>query len=720
MAAIGSIRKHSALLLIVVAVALLAFILGDLSRKSHRTTVSEKFIVVGKEYLSHNQFLNVYNASKEEIRGRAERALTPEDDFEINRYVYNQLVDSMLFAMQLNSLGITVTADELHDLVAGPQPHQRAAQFFAPQGYYDMRAAQNFLENLDQIAQSDSAVVAYYLGMEADIEKEACQSKYLNLLSKAYYMPKAFARKVAEESSWKAELEIVQLPYSSSLVSDDKITVTDADLKKWYEENKYRFKQEEELRAVDYVIFPIQPSEADLKEIEENVAQMYEEFTQTDEPKLFVNRMRDTRFDSTYYKFNELPEKINNELFLAPIGTFVEPYIDGDMWVFAKLLAAETRPDSINVSFAFVSWYGMDQRNPRKKEESQAMADSAYYAIMSGVNFVEVSEKFSDLPPSQLPDTGKIWMVDGSDSKYFGDDQHVFDTLYNFNAGTIIKREVPAGIIIYRLNEKTAAERKIQVAIGKKIIEASTETIENIESAASNFANGTDDYKKFSDAVIKHNLDKRTFDRVEKMTYALPGTSGNGSREIIKWIYDENTKKEDVSAVQSLGGMYVVVVVKDIYEKGYKPLENERVKQEAEAMVKRDKKAEMLEKMLEKSVAEKKSIAKIAEKYEKEAETAVVSFSDWNFSRFGPESKVIGQIFAQKDAGTKIYKGDMGVYVVKINKFDIPTMDIEASNASSDMYVQQNTMMYQRRVFQNGAQALKKMYKIEDNRYKSF
>jgi peptidyl-prolyl cis-trans isomerase D len=576
------------------------------------------------------------------------------------------------------------------------------------------------------MAQYDSAIRSAYMIRENIIEKEAYNNKYLNLLSKAYYMPKAFARKMQEDLTWKAELEIVQVPYNSPLVSDDKITVTDNEVKEWYEANKYRFKQEQEHRVVDYVIFNVQPSEADLREIEAKVADMYDEFTKTDNPKLFVNRLEDSYFDSAFYKIGKLPAAIDTALFFAPAGTFLPPYNDGKMWTFAKLLAAETRPDSINVSFLFIADEGLRQDARRKKEESKLILDSAFRAVMSGMDFYAVAEKYSDFPIAQMPDSGRVWLADGVNTGFFmGDDQPFFDTLYSFHNGAIVKREIQGGSFIFKINEKTAAERKVQVAIGRKAIEASTETIENIENAANNFANGTDDYKKFSDAVVRHNLNKRTNDHVEKMTFALPGTyvagtSGSTCRDIIKWIYAEDTKKGNVSIVYSLENMYVIVVLKDIYEKGYRTLENEQMKEYAETMAKHDKKLKMLEDMLKKSLAEKKSITAIAEKYGTQVDSTTISFGDRYFSRFGPENKVMGKIFAQKETKMDVYKGENGVYAVKINKFDMPAIDAENNN--SDMYIQQAAMMYQNRIsYNNGAsKALRKLYNIEDNRSEVF
>ena len=720
MAAIGRIRKHSTLLLIVVAGALLSFILQDISRKSGKTSIADKFIVAGKSRLSHEQFMNAYNARKEQIKAqRPEQPLSPEEEFQVNEQLFNELLDSMLFAMQTNALGITVTNEELRDLVAGPHPHQYAARFFSRDGVnYDMPLAQQFLENLEQM---DSANVSIYLMIENAIEKETYYNKYVNLLTKGYYMPKAFARKMQEDMDWKADLEIVQLPYSSPLVSDDKVSVSEDDIKKWYEANKFRFRQEQEQRVVDYVIFNVQPSEEDLRTIEENVAATYEEFKQTEDPKLFVNRMADSYFDSAYFKAGILPPAIDTTLFSAPVGTFLPPYVDGKTWTFAKLLAAQSRPDSVNVSFIIVADEGMQQETRRKKEASKEILDSAYRAVMAGVDFYEVAAKYSDYPITQMPDSGQVWLVDGETPFLLG--SNIFDTIHSFNTGAIIKREIVGGTLIVKLNAKTATERKIQVAIGRKLIEASQETIENIESAANNFANGTDDYKKFSDAVVKHNLNKRTFDRVEKMTFALPGTfvqgtSGSGCRDIVKWIYDKNTEKGNVSSVYSLENMYVVVALKDIYEKGYKSME--QVREYAEMMAKRDKKAEMLAEMLNKSFSEQKSVEKVAEKYNTEAATATVSFGDRNFSHFGPDVKVIGSVFAQKEAKTDVYKGDMGVYLVKINKFETPAVNVENNN--SEMFAQQAVMMFQNRIAYNNSasKALRKLYKIEDNRSEVF
>jgi peptidyl-prolyl cis-trans isomerase D len=709
MAAIGSIRKHSTILLVIVALALLAFLLGDLANNRGSNEIYDEFISVDNDDISYYSYLGKYDQYREIQRtNRGVANLTPDEDFYLGIQVYDELVDSLIFSRQANYLGITVTNEELWDLVAGTDPHPNARQLFSTDTGYSMQIARQFIENLSQ---QDTNYIKMYLQLENYISKETFQNKYTNLLSGAYYLPKAFAQKINDESSLKADLEVVQLPYAGELVSDDKISFTEEDVEKCYQENKYRFKQEEEYREVEYVIFNIEPTETDLKEIETEVRQMFEEFKQTDRPDYYVNRLVDSRYDSTYVKRGVLAPGIDTVLFDAPVNAFVEPFIDGDYWTFAKLLSKQIRPDSVNASYIVVAHQGT-QDNPRKKAEADKIVDTVYMMASMGVDFFTLSQQYSDM---QIPvEQFNQWFEDGSTMQVF------FDTLYKYMPGTVIKYEMTGQTIIFKINEQTSMNSKIRVAIGKKLIAASEETVNNIDNAANNFVNGTDTYQKFADAVVAKNLDKRTNDRVMKMTYTLPGIT-EGGRDIIRWIFDEKTEKGNVSQVFSLEKMYVVVAVKDIYPKGYKSLEHEQVRTQVEAIVKRDKKAEKLEEILKQALSKNESLSTIATNNNTTANTITVAFSDRNFGYYGPESKVIGKIFAQSSTGkTEILRGEMGVYAVKINKIDIPTLEAELTNNNVSMIIQQNQRMYQGKIRNgDGTRALRKMFTIKDHREKT-
>ena len=717
MAVIGRIRKHSVILLTIVALALLAFIVGDLKKPGNK--IYSNFISIGKTKISYLEYDEKYNHYHDLIRQQNGGNLSHEEEYQLRDNVYNELVDSVTLYEQMRALGITVTADEIRDLVAGENPNMYARRFFSDaNGNYSSQLAQGFLDNMSQY---DSNIVKAYMDLERYIEKEALNSKYFNLLTKGAYTPKALVDMSIDEEQTSSELLLVQLPYAS--VSDDKAEVSDKEMRQWYDENKYRFEQDEEWRNLEYVMFPIEPSAADLTTIENEFRAQFEEFKTAESPRNFISRMVDSRYDSSYYKQGVLPAGLDSLVFRMPVGSFVEPFVDADYWYFAKLLNAKIRPDSINVSFIFVSKYGM-QNAQRKEAESAKIADSAYRELMAGADFYEVATRRSDILMAQMPDSGRVWMMDGSVERFFIDGspiQMFFDTLYTRTPGSVVRVEYPVGTYIFRVNASTPFSPKVQLAIGRKQISASSETIDNIESAANNFANGTTTYEQFDRKVTSEKLNRRSFERASATCYTVPGLDPSSSREVVRWAYDKDTRKGDVSNVFSFENSFVVVTLKDIYPKGYASYD--MVKPYVETMARRDKKAAILLKSLEDEMAKTSDLSKIASKFEVEVDTVSVRFADRNLGHYGAEAEVIGRLFGTAAANKNLVsKGEMGVYLLCPTSFSYP----EAMNASGERsklqesMTERQNMMFQQQLQQGLTATLRKMYKLSDYRAKVF
>ena len=711
MAVIGRIRKHSVILLIIVAFALLAFIVGDLKKPGNKTYSS--FIQVGKTKISYLEFEEKYNHYHDLVRQQNGGTLSHEEEYQLRDNIYNELVDSVTLYSQMKALGITVTTDELRDLVAGENPNAYARRFFSDaSGNYNSQLAQGFLDNMSQY---DSNIVKAYMDLERYIEKEALNNKYFNLLAKGAYTPKAFAEMSLDEEETSADLLLVQLPYTHVSVSDDKVQVTDKEIEKWYEENKYRFEQDEEWRNLEYVMFPIEPSAADLSAIERDFREQFEEFKTSENPRNFISRMVDSRYDSTYYKQGELPAGLDSMLFRMQVGSFVEPFVDADYWYFAKLLNAKIRPDSINISYIFVSKRGT-QTAQRKEAASKKIVDSAYQELLAGGDFYEVAMRRSDITPVQMPDSGRFWVADGSAEQIF------FDTLYMRAPGSVVKVEYPVGTYIFRVNAVTSFSPKVQVAIGRKQIAASSETIDNIESAANNFANGTTTYELFDQKVTAEKLNRRSFERAAATSYSVPGLDASASRDVVRWAYDKETRKGDVSNVFSFENMFVVAALKDIYPAGYAPLEG-NLRQYAETMVRRDKKAEMLQKSLDEAMQKTTDMGRLAAQFGVEVDTVSVRFADRNLGHYGAEAEVIGKLFGQSEVNKQLVcKGEMGVYLLCPTQIRLPEAMKASGERSERMnsYLERQMMMAQNQMSQGLTATLRKMYKLSDYRAKVF
>jgi hypothetical protein len=128
-----------------------------------------------------------------------------------------------------------------------------------------------------------------------------------------------------------------------------------------------------------------------------------------------------------------------------------------------------------------------------------------------------------------------------------------------------------------------------------------------------------------------------------------------------------------------------------------------------------------LEEVFKEQLSKHKTLDAVSEYNEIEKNTFTISFADRNFGYYGPEMKLIGKLFGQASIGKiEIMKGDMGVYAIKINKIDLPSLETASTNNDYiNMMVTQNKMMYQNRVTNSGTQLLRKMYKVKDSRDKT-
>ncbi|MFZ4706961.1 MAG: SurA N-terminal domain-containing protein, partial [Bacteroidales bacterium] len=281
MALIGRIRKQSGFLVIIIGVALAAFVLGDFIKKRPKTA---NFIaeVAGEKInptdfnkkVEENISIRKQNAGKEN--------LTPTENYEVRQQTWNQVMNEIVMNKQYEELGITVTVDELNDLIRGKNPHQYIQQSFKDPktGVFDPKLVNNFLQNLDKV---DPAMKERYLMIEKAIKSDRLTTKYNSLLTKGFYVPTAFAKLDYEARGRNAKVRLTGLRYQT--ISDSTIKPTDADYQKYYDENSYKYKQDRASRDLEYVVFDVKASTEDRNKIEEDVKKLYVEFqTVTDVP----------------------------------------------------------------------------------------------------------------------------------------------------------------------------------------------------------------------------------------------------------------------------------------------------------------------------------------------------------------------------------------------------------------------------------------------------
>jgi peptidyl-prolyl cis-trans isomerase D len=703
MAIIGTIRKHSGLAVILVGVAIAAFVVGDFGKKRMKST--NEIGSVNGENIPYPEFTNKV---EENIQLQKENSgnekITDDETYSIRQNTWNSMVKDIIMQREYDELGLTVTPDELFDQVQGRNPHRFILQYFKDPktNAYDPALVRNYLKNLDNMEPKNKE---QWLRFEKAIKDDRIETKFNNLISKGYYIPTAFLKKAYMEANQLLSIRSISPPLTS--IPDNNVTLTDADYQTFYDKNKQLFFQEEPTRELNYVLFEVKASPSDRKKIADDVNQIYKDFLTSSDLPNFINANADKKYDSTYKKKGNFPGMIDSTAFSSKPGTFYPPFELNDAWYMAKILDIQERPDSIKGSQILVTYAGSplkDENVKRTREQAKSRADSLMAILKKNPDrFREFALQYSDFPSAK---------DDGGDLKDIVDGQPTYAIFFTHGLTmkpkdlTVIETNI--GYAIFRLNSSTKLIKKARIAILQRNIEPSNQTFQDTYLKASAFAGQNLTKEAFSKASTAQGVPDKTAESIREMDNYLSGLAS--AREVVRWAFAENTKIGEVSPVFDLTGKYVVAILTGITDKGYLPLE--KVKDRITQNVRNEKKIEMLADRMSKSMQSIKNFNQIALQFQAKVDTTRLSFGGYNNSAIGREAELVGQLFTCKPgemAGP--LKGKYGAYLVFIDNINNPPQKQDFSGER----------MQQESQFGNRAtgmiyESIKKAGRIKDNR----
>jgi len=704
MAIIGKIRKRSGLLIILIGVAIAGFVLQD-AFKGSRGFQNKELGVVDGVNITYPEFEKKVEEQVEQAKTQQRKeSLTSQETYQIRQSVWNQLVNDVLMNKEYEKLSIEVPTEEMNDMFYGKFLHQFITQNFTnpKTGQVDKQRVVSIIENFDQLKPEEQK---QWKSIEEYIKNDRLRNKYNNLISKSYYLPKAFAKKAYQAQNEFVKCRLIAVDYNS--ISDSAVVLNDKDYQAYYDEHKQEFEQEAS-RDIDYVLFEVLPSKEDVENINKQVNELYTEFQTSDNVPDFVNSVSDTKYDSSFIKRGKLPYAIDSAMFNMPIGTIIPPFVDNNSYKMAKLIDVQLRPDSMKASHVLIAYqgaYGAGEQVKRTKEEAIKLADSLKLVLQKDpAKFAEIAQSMSDDQSAKENKGDLNWFADQTMVAPFN------EAVLKGKIGDVTTAESVFGIHVINITGKTIPLKKVKVALITRDIEPSNQTYKNVFAQANKFASENGSKDLFEAAIKKEGLNKRTAEYIQPMADNIPGIEN--AREIVRWAFNESTKKDDVSKqVFELENKFIVALLKEVREKGIAPLE--QIKPRLEFVVKRDKKAVMIQEKLKAAMDQTKDLYQLASKFNTQVDTVdQLSFSSFNVGRKGYEPDVIGTVFSIKpNVLSKAIKGYSGVYVVNV---DAVIKAPEAKDYTMTIMQMQNT--YQQRVANDVYRVIQDKAKIEDNR----
>nr|WP_256012699.1 SurA N-terminal domain-containing protein [Pedobacter xinjiangensis] len=696
------LRNRAGIILVgVIGLAIVAFLIGDAVRlgtpfwAAGQSEVGE----VAGEKIDIESFKAKVEMNEANFRQQMGGNLNPQMSSYIIENTWNQTISEILVQKEVKRLGLEVGKTELNDMLFGKNPHPQVAQAFGnPQtGQFDKTQLNTFLNNLSAQPATDP-IHKQWNDFLASIKRDRLFQKYVNLVQNSLYVTSLEAREDYNQRNRLANFSYVSLDYAS--LPDNKVTLTDADYQEYYNENKNRFKNKEESRSFEYVIFDASPSKADSAAIRSAMTKLASDFRSTTNDSLFVSVNAETKAPITYVKKGQLDPAIDSVAFNAAVGTVIGPVYSNNAFKIAKVLDVRMSPDSVKASHILI--------NPAAEggaAKAKAKGDSILNLIRSGSSFAQLASKYGT-------DASKD---KGGDLGTFGRGAMIpafEEAVFNGSTGDLKVVTTQFGVHVIRIDKQVGSSKVAKVAVVDKVVTSSNETQQAAYSKASSFLGSVDNAKNFDEKAESLKLNKLVAENVTASQSAVSGL--DNPRELVRWAYE--AEAGDVSEkVFELGNSYVVAKLTDVREKGTLPLE--QVKKQIEGQVRNRVKARMLTEQLSKALSGASSIDQVAQKVGKKATPVQnVVFANPIIPGVSQENKVVGTVFGL--APRKLSKpiaGESGVYVVAVSSFSNPAPLTNTVNQK-----QQLSESLQQRAQGQVFEVLRDKAEIIDNRIRFF
>lgn len=712
MATLQKIRNRAGLLVaVVIGLALLAFILGDLL-SSGQSMLSKKQLQVA-EIAGESIDYQEYNARVEELsefyRVNYQLASLDQDMVEnVREEVWRQTQREFILGRNMEKLGLRVSVDELKTMLLGSsdetgtssvlteEPHPIITRMFTnPEtGEFNRFQMMNYFNAISQDVYKDER--KRWVFLENQIVDERLTQKYFTMVTKGMQASSLDVQSYALESGTSIDFQFIYLPFTN--ISDDKVSVKDADLKKYYEDNRKEYKQTDG-RSLEYVVFTITPSEKDDQTARDYIDQSRIAFTRSDNPTLFVNTNSDVPYNDKPRAVTELPEAYRDSIFRASPGYVTGTYYENNAYKMARLIEFVNVPDSVRARHILIS-LSVQRDDTRAKE----IADSIKSLISGGRDFASLAKEFSSDQSNREIGGDLGWFSEGTMVKPFA------DACFYGNKGDLTVVKTNFGYHIIRIDDQSQRVKKARIAELIRSVDPSDETYQTIYAQAVSFRAAANDLEAFRNQCVQKNINPRFASDLAREAKELPGLEN--SREIIRWSFEN--KKDEVSQIFDLSDRYVIAAISGQTTEGFAPFEE--VKTQLEVAVLKQKKLEALAADLKGKLATAKTIDELALAVNAEVKEALkVRFSNPYVMEVGNEPSVVATAMeAEINTLTSPVIGQNGVFVLNVTAKDVPSTPDLVSAGFRLKYGIESRVSYE------GYEALRKKANIVDNRLRFY
>ena len=608
MAVLETIRvKFGIVITVLIAVALLSFIIDPTTLQSVSSSMSSKYDVgeIDGKSVSYADFqaeVDRFTTINEITTGSSVQ--NEQQQIAIRDAAWQALVDQYLFIKNAKKAGFNVGKEEMVAILSGEIDSPVFTQnptFYNENGVFSKERVLEFKEYVNSDETGRLKMFWNYLQNTALTQEY--YAKYMSLFTQADFVnPLMLAEQVADNNN-TFNVEFVMLPYGYA--KDTTIVVSDKEIKDYYNAHKKFYKQQES-RDIEYVVFEVVPSADDIEAANKALAEVYDEFVSTENMKSFLLANSDRQYDAHWYKEGELNS----------VSSVVNDYVFGKDAKVSGVLSDDN------------TFYAV------KVLETANVPEEVY------VKYAQADSLLADAEPQWIPQTPG------------------FEDLMTAKKGSKLTIN---GLVFQVLDSKDPVAKK-RVAILSKEAVAGKETVNGFYSKANTFATKTaGKYENFKKAVEEDGVYAHPVNKMLESANRLGAVEN--TKEVTRWAFE--AKEGQASNIITVNNNYfIVAALKGVHKEGYTPVSE--VSAQISGKLYNEKRAEKKAAEVAEKIAGLESMEAVAEALGTTVSTKDgVAFS--SLTSQGLDNKFIGAASVAEDG--KIcgpVAGNIGVYVFKV------------------------------------------------------
>jgi peptidyl-prolyl cis-trans isomerase D len=668
----------------------------DITNRRHQQGSRDYIGMVNGTKINYSEFSALLKQQSDAYRKQSGSEPDEETERQLRTQVWNTMVQQSLIEHELERLNITVTDDEVREILLGPNPPQMIAQqFIDSTGKFNRAAYDQALQN----TQNRQILIQ----VEGEVRRQRRLEKLQSLLFASTRVSDPEVRQRFEDKSVAMEAEYALFD-PNTLIPDSMVQVSDDDLRKHYNSNQEEFKVRP-ARKLKYVLFSTAPTRDDSAAVFTEMNRTLDQVKAgSDFVELAKTYSESPVNDTAYVKHGDLSRQQESAIFSAKKGEIVGPISDYSGVHLVKVLGERKGSGEFvrasHILFNVVS-------GPDSVAKIQKAKDVLRRA-RSGENFGKLVAEYSEDYGSKTTDGDLGWTGKGGWVKPF--ELAAFGAKVGEIVGPIRSQ---FGWHIIKVLGKDS--RELRVARMTMKVKMSSQSSDAATQKAQDFAylskeEGFDKAAETSSYAVKE-----TPEFVKGSV--IPGVGVNDAAMNFAF-----TKKLDaLSEPIAVTGGLAVFKITSVREEGVRPFDD--VKSILRSQVIREKKMQKLKEQVDsfyKTLGPTMDLAAAARTTPGAIVQKTGSFKATDAPQgVGRDYAFIGQAVSMKPGElSKPFEGTRGYYVVKVlskTAFD-STQFAGEKNTLRDQILQEK----RNRMFSDWITALRDKATIEDQREKFF